>query len=244
MVRISSGGNGDCDVVSRIPRIRLWQKLVLEEFSIQQICQGLLSEDFRGFRDNGMRKNLSIAARFWGLPSESLREGGGRIGVDIHTKVEVPPLNIQLQPDPLPCLTLWRMFRGMHPFCSSSWRLHLLFGFQKFWAESLKLSPWNLHGIYHFLLVSGNRRLINPLAVDADSRTDSLLTFMFINPLGHPHLSIIKKDLGWGSHVETSLVNTVRLNFKSKAMITRREIFITVRYYKSSQRSPNKNHRT
>ena len=140
-----------------------------------------------------MRKNLSIAARFWGLPSESLRKGGGRIGVDIHTKVEVPPLNIQLQPDPLPCLTLWRMFRGMHPFWSSSWRLHLLFGFQKFWAESLRWSPWNLHGIYHFLLVSGNRRLINPLAVDADSRTDSLLTFMFMNPLGHPHLSIIKK---------------------------------------------------
>ena len=50
MVRISSGGNGDCDIVSRIPRIRLWQKLALEEFSIQQICQGLLSEDFRGFR--------------------------------------------------------------------------------------------------------------------------------------------------------------------------------------------------
>ena len=103
-----------------------------KEFSIQQICQGLLSEDFRGFRDNGMRKNLSIRSRYWGLPSESLGEGGGRIGVDIHTKVEVPPLNIQLQPDPLPCLTLWRMFRGMHPFWSSSWRLHLLFGFHKF----------------------------------------------------------------------------------------------------------------
>ena len=50
-----------------------------------------------------------------GFLLKGLRESGGRIGVDIHTNVQVPPLNIQLQADPLPCLSLWRMFRGMHP---------------------------------------------------------------------------------------------------------------------------------
>ena len=132
-----------------------------KEFSIQQICQGLLSEDFRGFRDNGMRKNLSIASRFWGLPSESLREGGGRIGVDIHTKVEVPPLNIQLQADPLPCLTLWRMFRGMHPFLFIFMKIKITFWLQEilsrvFGTIFMKTSRLQLcqmiNGIYHICM--------------------------------------------------------------------------------------------
>ena len=71
--------------------------------------------------------------------SESLREGCGRIGVDIHTKVEVPPLNIQLQADPLPCLTLWRMFRGMHPLLFIFMKITLTFWLPEILSRIFKM---------------------------------------------------------------------------------------------------------